>query len=93
MTKYYKLDKMNKLIYTDHLMKKILIIAVTLAFVALPGRVFAEETVCTTQYGGGVICGAHTPVNTGIADNIPLIGSMLLGSSGVFYFLSKRKRG
>ena len=83
---------MNKLIYTNHLMKKILITVLTLAFVALPGRVSAEETVCTQQYGGGVICGAHTPVNTGIADNIPLIGSMLLGSSGVFFFFSKKKR-
>lgn len=74
-------------------MKKTLIIAFALAFIAFPGKVSAEETVCTQYYGGGVVCGVHTPVNTGIAENIPLIGSLLLGSSGVFYFLSKRKKG
>lgn len=49
-------------------------------------------TICTQYYGGGVVCGVHTPVNTGIADNIPLIGSLFLGSSGVLVYLSKRKR-
>jgi LPXTG-motif cell wall-anchored protein len=75
-------------------MKKLIISLIVLAFITLPSAVSAEDTVtvCTQYYGGGVVCGAHTPVNTGIADNIPLIGSMLLGSSGVFFFLSKRKK-
>ncbi len=72
-------------------MKKLIVSFIALAFVALPGGVSAEE-ICSYYYGGGVVCGTHTPIDTGIADNIPLIGSMLLGSSGIIYFLSKRKR-
>lgn len=74
-------------------MKKVSLVLITLAFLALPGVAFAENTttVCTQYYGGGVVCGVHTPVNTGIVDNIPLIGSLLLGSSGVLYFISKKR--
>lgn len=78
--------------YNSALMKKLIISLVTLAFVALPGRVLAEgeETVCTQSYGGGVVCGVHVPVETGVSDSIPLIGSLILGSSGIFFYFSKR---
>lgn len=78
--------------YTTDLMKKLILTLTVLAFVAFPKAVFAEgeTTVCTQSYGGGVVCGVHTPVDTGIADNIPLIASLALGSSGAFFFFSKR---
>jgi len=74
-------------------MKKLIVSLIALAFVAFPKAVSAEDqvTVCTQSYGGGVVCGVHTPVATGIADNIPLIGSMILGSSGIFFYLSKKR--
>jgi len=54
------------------------------------------ETTCTTvtQYGGSVtyICGAHTPVETGLAESLPLIGFLSLGASGILRFLSKRTK-
>lgn len=78
--------------YTANLMKKLIFSFIVLAFIAFPKAAFAEgeTTVCTQSYGGGVVCGVHTPVNTGIADNIPLVASLALGSSGVFFFFSKR---
>lgn len=57
------------------------------------GPARAQETVCTQYYGGGVVCGVrtpHTPIETGIADSLPLIASGFLGASGVFAYFSKR---
>lgn len=95
--KYYAsnmpfVDKWHIIRYTASLMKKLVFGLMVLALIALPGKVFAQETICTQSYGGGVVCGVHTPVNTGIADNIPLIGSLLLGSSGIFFYISKRAK-
>ena len=66
----------------------------------LPARAFAQETVqtCTqvTQYGGAIayICGTetHVPVNTGLGDNLALIGLLTLGASGFLLFLSKKTK-
>jgi hypothetical protein len=79
--------------YNSGSMKKLIVSLIALVIFAIPGRVLATDTttVCTQYYGGGVVCGVHTPVNTGIVDNIPLIGSLLLGSSGVLYFISKKR--
>lgn len=73
-------------------MKKILVGITVLAFLAFPKAAFAEgkETICTQSYGGGVVCGVHTPVDTGIAENIPLIGSLFLGASGAFAYVSRK---
>lgn len=78
--------------YTTDLMKKLIFTLTVLAFIAFPKAAFAEgeTTVCTQSYGGGVVCGVHTPVDTGIADNIPLIASSFLGASGVLAYFSKK---
>ncbi len=55
-------------------------------------RVSAQE-VCTTVYGGGVVCGAHTPIETGLADINPAFwGFILLAASGAVLYLAKRTR-
>lgn len=96
--KYYAIntqtiDSLRIMRYNAVCMKKLIVSFIALAFVAFPKAAFAEDqvTVCTQSYGGGVVCGVHTPVQTGIADNIPLIGSLVLGSSGVFFYLSKKR--
>ena len=76
-------------------MKRLIVILVVLA--ALLGnarRVLAQEQVCTTVYGGGVVCGAkapeHKPVETGIEDYPLLVALGLLGSGVILYRLSKK---
>ena len=77
---------MNKLIFSIALLLG--------AILMVPTVVLATE--CVTQYGGAVVCGAatptfHAPVKTGIADiNFTLVGTLLIGSSAVLYFKSKR---
>ena len=81
------------IVYTSRInMKKLIFVILALIFLAAPAGVLAEETeiICPQPYGGGVVCGVHVPVETGIADNIALIGSLMLGSSGIFYYFSKR---
>lgn len=75
-------------------------IALMLTFAVLlaisASQVSADDTqvVCPQPYGGGVVCGVetHVPVNTGIGDNLPLVGSSLILASGLFYFLSRKFR-
>lgn len=61
---------------------------------ALASEVPDEQIICPQPYGGGVVCGirthVHTPVNTGIADNLPLIGAFCLGASGVLLYFSRK---
>lgn len=92
MKNTYNIDKQEIMRYNSALMKKLMIGLVTLAFIALPGRVLAEgeETICTQSYGGGVVCGVHVPVETGVAENIPLIASGFLGASGVITYFSRK---
>ncbi len=72
-------------------MKKLILLAVVLAaFLASPKVAMAETQVCTQSYGGGVVCGAHTPVNTGIADNLGLVGIGTILASGIFFFISQK---
>ncbi len=74
-------------------MKKVIVLALSSAFaLALPVRVLAEDSqiICPQPYGGGVVCGVHTPVNTGIGDNLVMIGVALLVSSIIFLVLSKK---
>ena len=67
------------------------VIAVLL-FAVLPGKVSAEEQVCTQVYGGGVVCGVateHEPVDTaGI--NLGVLGAGLLVASKGLSVLSKK---
>lgn len=76
--------------YNSASMKKLLISLTVLTFLVLPVSVKAEETICTQYYGGGVVCGVHTPVETGVIDNIPLIASGFLGAGGVLAYLTKK---
>lgn len=76
-------------------MKKLIAVIVVLAFLSLPrvAQAQGEVTVCTQYYGGGVVCGVHTPVETGIADSLPLIASGFLGAGGILaYFSHKRNK-
>lgn len=85
-------DNFNIMRYNSGYMKKLSILVLsTLCLVLSFGTVKAQEaTVCTQSYGGGVVCGVHTPVNTGIADNIPLIASSFLGAGGVLAYFSRK---
>ena len=50
-----------------------------------------EPGVCTTVYGGGVICGAkHEVVETGLGENLALIGGLSILTSGVLLYFAKR---
>ena len=74
-------------------MKRAILSLVLFASVlAFPAKSFAEDTVtiCTQYYGGGVVCGVHTPVNTGLGDSIALIALAIILASGVLLFLSKK---
>ena len=67
-----------------------MILALTLA---VAGPVYAEEVqVCTTYYGGGVVCGAkHEVLDTDLGDvNTFVVGGGLLISSFVLFKLSRK---
>lgn len=76
-------------------MKKLIVLVLSTLYLVLsfdPAKA-QETTVCTQSYGGGVVCGVHTPVQTGIADNLPLIASGFLGAGGILaYFSNKRNK-
>lgn len=98
MANTYSLDIMTNLVYNMHMLKRAIVILTFLAVTSLTGPVLvhAQNTVqtCTTStgYNGAVtyICGAHTPVNTGIGDSLPLIASGFLGAAGVLGYFSKK---
>ena len=73
-------------------MKKLILVILALVFLAAPVRVLAEEAeiICPQPYGGGVVCGVHTPVAAGLGDNLAVAGGVLLLSSLMFLVLSKK---
>ena len=73
-------------------MKKLIFVILALMFLAAPAGVLAEEVqiICPQPYGGGVVCGVHTPVATGLGDNLATVGGVLLVSSLIFLVLSKK---
>lgn len=79
-------------------MKKLVFAAMVASVLVLAPRVNAEEVtreiICPQPYGGGVVCGVqtHVPVNTGIGDNLGLIGAGFILSSGVIAYFSRRIR-
>ena len=85
------LDIFSPVVYHPHIdMKKVLFVLAFLAFLALPTAVLAEDEaiICPQPYGGGVVCGIkHEPVETGIADSLPVIGSGLIGASALIKYL------
>lgn len=68
------------------------ILATILMFV--PGIIYAEEGVCISQYGGGVVCGIstpHEPVSAGIAGiNILVIGVLFVVASFAISLIFKK---
>jgi len=58
---------------------------------ALAQTTTLEPGVCTSVYGGGVICGAkHEVVETGLGENLALVGALALGASGVLLFINRK---
>jgi hypothetical protein len=91
------LDKSITLGYNAPMFKRLIVISSFLLLTGLfvPATSRAEDTCTTvTQYGGSVsyVCGTHTPVETGLAESLPLIGFVSLGASGILRFLSKRAK-
>jgi hypothetical protein len=81
-----------KVKFSTVMRKLIFALIMALAFI-LPKGISAEE-VCTSVYGGGVVCGVtteeHKPVETGLIDNPAILGSALLGSSYILGKFAKR---
>ena len=73
-------------------MKKLIFAILALALLTNPVKVLAEEVqiICPQPYGGGVVCGVHTPVAAGLGDNLAVAGGVLLLSSLMFLVLSKK---
>lgn len=68
------------------------LIACGFSLFAIPARAADEAIICPQPYGGGVVCGVktHEPVNTGLGENLALIGAGLLVSSLGFLAVSKK---
>lgn len=78
--------------YNSALMKKLMVGLVTLAFLAFPKAILAEgeKTVCTQYYGGGVVCGVHTPVDTALGGvNLYIYALAFLSASSILYLISR----
>jgi hypothetical protein len=87
------LDKFDPVVYYSAMVKRALFLLVALAFLVSPSAVLADDEVviCPQPYGGGVVCGIkHEPVETGIADSLPLIGSGFVGASALMAYLTRK---
>lgn len=71
-------------------MQRLFLVLTVLAFLVSPKQALAQTQVCTQAYGGGVICGVHTPVETGLAENLGKVGIGAILTSGVFFYISKK---
>lgn len=71
------------------------ILAATLSVLAtLPSPALAVEEIqqtCTPFYGGGVVCGAHTPVETGFVSSVLFSVAAVLFLIGLALFIIARK--
>lgn len=80
-------------------MKKLIITAMVAGSALFTGAasVYAQSN-CVTQYGGGVVCGAttpiekvHKPTETAIGDiNPAVLSSLFIGASYIVYKFGKR---
>ena len=76
-----------------HMLKKFVVLSVlALGLFILPSPVRAdEEIICPQPYGGGVVCGIkHEPVETGLGENLVLVGALALSASGLLLYFAKR---
>lgn len=71
-------------------MKKLILLAATLVFLSMPKLALAEDQVCTQVYGGGVVCGAHTVVETGLGENLAVAGGVLVLASIILNRFGKK---
>ncbi len=75
----------------------IVILTIITLFVFSPTVVGADNTNCTSQYGGGVVCGVENPpknpvYNTAIGDDLnPLVIAGSLVGLAVFFGYQARK--
>lgn len=83
--------------YTTTMFKKFVVLAVVFLSLALPSvasanEIVTEEIICPQPYGGGVVCGVktHVPVETGIAENLTLLGAGFILASGALIYFSKK---
>lgn len=76
--------------------KKLIVVfaLLTLCFLSGGKGVYAEDTqICTSVYGGGVVCGAsteHKPVDTALPIHPAVYGVGLIALSRVFAAVSKK---
>lgn len=79
-------------------MKRLIVLLALAAAVLVvrPASVKAQTTtlepgVCTTVYGGGVVCGAkHEVVETGLGENLAMVGALSILASGVLVYLNRK---
>jgi uncharacterized membrane protein len=71
-------------------MKKLTFLVTAVIALAMPSLAQAETQVCTQVYGGGVVCGVHTVVNTGLGENLAFVGFVLIASSVFLHFFAKK---
>src|ERR1035437_9410065 len=95
----YSLDRTITMIYNAPMFKRAIVIVSFLLLTGLFTPVISraddvQTCTTTTQYNGSVtyICGisTHTPVATGLGDNLALVGILTIVSSGFLLFLSKK---
>lgn len=73
-------------------MKKLILALILASNLVFARPVIAQEQVCTTVYGGGIVCGAHVPIETDLGDINPVVlGVILLTISSVLYLYSTKK--
>lgn len=71
-------------------MKKLALLATSIFALAMPSLALAEDQVCSQVYGGGVVCGVHTVVETGLGENLAVAGFVLIASSIFLHFFAKK---
>lgn len=65
--------------------------SLTAPMVSLAQTTTLEPGVCTTVYGGGVVCGAkHEVVETGLGENLAMVGALSILASGVLAYLNRK---
>ena len=75
-------------------MKRFIIALTAVTTVIFPAPIWAVEEIrqtCTPFYGGGVVCGAHTPVDTGFVSSVFFQAAAVLFVVGLSLFAIAKK--